>query len=69
MLLFLLLLFYWKIKTWGYYTVKTFVIDIRLTNCPMKEIIIVEGSKGVLNAKYSYSGMEVDVRVVVAFSE
>ena len=67
MLLFLLLLFYWKIKTWGYYTVKTFVIDIRLTNCPMKEIIIVEGSKGVLNAKYSYSGMEVDVLVVVVF--
>ena len=66
MLLFLLLLFYWKIKTWGY-TVKTFVIDIRLTNCPMKEIIIVEGSKGVLNAKYSYSGMEVDVLVVVVF--
>jgi hypothetical protein len=33
----------------------------------MKEIIIVEGSKGVLNAKYSYSGMEVDVLVVVVF--
>jgi hypothetical protein len=46
------LLFYWKINNWGYYTAKISVINLRLINCLMREIIIVEELKDVLNARY-----------------